>query len=119
MSSNSNEAINRAETLGWHKFTSDEGTPMVVIKQDDLSELLKQKEDTQAGCIDTTTDPDNPMLKIEIAGRLYQFTVRPVEESARSWLLDILKRQMQDIHDNAIADYKKRVRAGLSELLGV
>lgn len=69
--------------------------------------------------VDSKTEPHNPKIKLEIAGRNYGFTVQGFPEESYEWLVEVLERQMQEIHNHAVSDTRAEFRKKARELLGL
>jgi hypothetical protein len=69
--------------------------------------------------IDDVTHEGNPVLKIEVGGYSYGFTVRSVPEEDREWLLAVVARQLQEVHDTAVRDTRLEIQKGIKTLLGI
>lgn len=65
------------------------------------------------------SDDQNPMIKIDVGDYRYGFSVRMLSPKDREWLLDVLPRQMQDIHDRAIKETTDKFQKSLRELAGL
>lgn len=66
-----------------------------------------------------TYDENCPMLYIELGGHGYQFSVKPVDEDSRQWLLEVVSRQMQQVHNRATSAERKRMQKEFKGLLGI
>jgi hypothetical protein len=64
-------------------------------------------------------DEDNPQIEVVIADRNYGFSVRSFSEDDREWLLEVLPRQMQEIHDRAVHSTRQDIQTGMKKLLGI
>jgi len=69
--------------------------------------------------IDNMTDPNFPLIKLEIEGWLYSFTVKDFPSENHLWLLDVIESQMQLVHDRATRTAQKEIRDGIKQLLGL
>jgi hypothetical protein len=65
------------------------------------------------------SDEHNPQIIMEVGGYGYCFTIRDVEKEAHQWLLGVISRQMQEVHDRATAHATKEIQDGLQKLLGL
>jgi hypothetical protein len=64
-------------------------------------------------------DENNPVLEVVVADRTYSFTVRNVEENSHEWLMGVVSRQMQEIHDRAVHNTRQDIQIGMKKLLGI
>jgi len=69
--------------------------------------------------VDGTSDPGNPIIKIEIEGYRYSFTVKHFPEEYYEWLVNVLEGQMQEINDRAVRNTRKEIQQGIKDLLGL
>jgi len=69
--------------------------------------------------VDSRSQPHNPKIHLEIAGRNYGFAVHGFPEESYEWVVEVLERQMQEIHDHAVSDTRENFRKAARELLGL
>ena len=65
------------------------------------------------------SDEHNPMISIIVGDYGYGFSVEMLSESDKKWLLSVLPRQMQEIHDRAVYETRKEIQTGIKALLGI
>ena len=65
------------------------------------------------------SDKDRPLLRVEIDGALWGFSVRWIPESDHEWLADVVEKQMQAVHDRATIKAVKGIQKALRELAGL
>ena len=68
--------------------------------------------------VDTKTE-SYPRLTVQIDGYNYGFNVKGFPEGNYEWLVEVVERQMQEIHNRAVAKTKKEFQTKARELLGV
>lgn len=61
----------------------------------------------------------NPQIKMEIGGYSYSFTVRDVDENSHEWLLEVISRQMQEVHDRAKANERLDIETKFKEMFNI
>lgn len=65
------------------------------------------------------SDKSNPMLRIDVGDYGYGFSVQMLSAEDQEWLLSVLSRQMQDIHDRAVINTKLEFQQSLRSLAGL
>jgi len=65
------------------------------------------------------SDKSNSMLQIDIGNYGYGFSVQMLSVKDQEWLLSVLSRQMQDIHDRAVKETKDEFQQNLRSLAGL
>jgi hypothetical protein len=75
-------------------------------------------DDTPETCI-RRHDEHNPILEVVVADYRYGFTVRNVEKDSHEWLMGVVSRQMQEIHDRAVHSTRQEIQLGMKKLLGI
>jgi hypothetical protein len=65
------------------------------------------------------SEPECPMLNLEIGGMIYRFSVAAVSPAARDWLAKTVHRQMVEIHRNAVTKTRLGMQAQFKDLLGI
>jgi len=65
------------------------------------------------------SEDHNPMVRLEIDGDCYGFSVSSVHKDSHDWLLHVLKRQMQEIHDKATMKAINEIRKDFKNILGI
>lgn len=71
--------------------------------------------------LDTSGDEwgDNTLLRIDVDGRSYGFTVHQFDERTRNWLLEMLPRQFEDVYNSAYNKGKREVRDQIKNALQI
>ena len=80
--------------------------------------MIKEVEKKKAWEI-SHYDDHNPTIRILINDYNYSFSVEPVRTEMREWLGEVVARQMQEIHDRAVAKTKKEMQAEFRKLIGI
>ncbi|MHA1835398.1 MAG: hypothetical protein ACTSYQ_00455 [Candidatus Odinarchaeia archaeon] len=62
---------------------------------------------------------DRDMIDIVVGDYGYGFSVAMLSEEDKKWLLSVLPRQMQEIHDRAVYKTRIEIQTGIKKLLGV
>lgn len=65
------------------------------------------------------SDKHNPVLRINIDGYIYSFSVGAVSKSSHQWLCEVLQKQMNEIHKRACDNTKKQIQKDLCASLGL
>lgn len=66
-----------------------------------------------------TRDKHNPMIVLEIDGYNYGFSIIGFPEESYDWLVGVLERQMQQIHNRATDKAKEEIQGEFKKLLGL
>jgi len=60
-----------------------------------------------------------PVARFFVDDKEYSFCVKDFPEENHKWLLDVVGKQMQQIHDRATLRATRKVQNGMKELLGI